>query len=95
MVTLNPLRSVSPYDTLSHELFVNDLFGSSSGVLVMSGKRNEIESKAVPLWPDAGRMLGLGRGTTYKKAQMGEIRTLPLSGKKLVPRSWLKQVLGE
>jgi hypothetical protein len=65
------------------------------GVLAMSRKQDEIESKAVPLWPEAGRMLGLGRGTTYKKAQTGEIKTLPLSGKKLVPRSWLKQVLGE
>jgi len=61
----------------------------------MSRKENEIEPKAVPLWPDAGRMLGLGRGTTYQKAQTGEIKTLPLSGKKLVAKSWLKMVLGE
>jgi hypothetical protein len=58
-------------------------------------KRNphEIEPQVVPLWPDAGRALGMCRGTTYKKAAMGEIPTLPFSGKKMVSKKVLDRLI--
>ena len=59
----------------------------------MRGKAKAIIPRTVPLWPDAGRMLGYGRATSYKKAQRGEIPTLPISGKQLVPTDWLERVL--
>lgn len=59
----------------------------------MKRNPNEIEPQVVPLWPDAGRALGYCRGTTYKKAAMGEIPTLPLSGKKLVSKKVLEYLI--
>lgn len=53
----------------------------------------DIKTRTVPLWPDAGTALGYGRCTTYKKADRGEIKTLPFTGKRLVPVAWLEKVL--
>lgn len=38
----------------------------------------------VPLWPDAGRALGLGRSSTYDAADRGEIPGLIRIGRKYV-----------
>ena len=48
----------------------------------------------VPLWPVAGRALGLERGATYAAAAEGKIATLDVSRKKSVPTSWLRRKLG-
>ena len=56
--------------------------------------RKAIKPLAVPLWPDAGQMLGLGKCAAYEKAARGEIRTLPMPGRRLVPISWLSEILG-
>jgi hypothetical protein len=56
----------------------------------------EIMTKlAVPLWPIAGKALGLGQYAAHAAAERGDIPTLPWGGKQPpVPTSWLKRVLG-
>ena len=58
--------------------------------------RSEIMTKlAVPLWPTAGRALGLGQHATREAAERGAIQTLKGMGrKKPVPTSWLRKKLG-
>ena len=49
----------------------------------------------VPIWPTAGKALGLGRGATYAAAARGDIPTVPTGGhKKRVPTAKLRQMLG-
>ena len=50
---------------------------------------------AVPLWPDTGQALGLGRNATYDAARRGEIPTLTFGRLKKVPWSFYRQCLGE
>ncbi len=45
------------------------------------------------LWPDVGQALGLGRSATYAAAQRGEIPTLRIGGKVLVPTACLRRML--
>ena len=60
----------------------------------MESDAKQTNPRAVPLWPDAGQRLGLGRCNTYKLAENGEIPTLPFSrGKKMVSTAWLDKVL--
>ena len=58
--------------------------------------RREILTKlAVPVWPVAGKALGLGRHAARTAAARGDIPTLKWAGKQApVPTSWLRQVLG-
>ena len=48
----------------------------------------------VPLWPEAGKALGLTRGQTYKCAKDGDIVVLEFGKLKRVSTSWLRQKLG-
>jgi hypothetical protein len=48
----------------------------------------------VPLWPTAGRALGLGRSATYDAARRGDIPTLDVGHKKPVPTAPLRKMLG-
>jgi hypothetical protein len=48
----------------------------------------------VPLWPTAGRALGLGRSATYDAASRGEIPTIQVGRKKPVPTAPLRKMLG-
>lgn len=45
------------------------------------------------LWPDAGRALGLGRNSTFKAAKSGEIPTLRIGKRLLVPRAAFEALL--
>ena len=58
--------------------------------------RKEIMTKlAVPVWPTAGKALGLGQHAALAAAKRGDIHTLPWGGKQPpVPTSWLRRVLG-
>jgi len=58
--------------------------------------RKEILTKlAVPVWPVAGRALGLGQHSALKAAKNGGIPTVEGMGrKKPVPTIWLRHVLG-
>jgi hypothetical protein len=48
----------------------------------------------VPVWPHAGRLLGLSRGGSFAASQRGDIKTLKIGRLRKVPTSWLKQTLG-
>lgn len=48
----------------------------------------------VPLWPTAGRALGLGRNATYEAAERGEIPTVKVGRKRPVPTAPLRRLLG-
>jgi hypothetical protein len=57
--------------------------------------RTLLDSHAVvPLWPEAGRALGLTRGHTYRCAEAGDIEVIPMGRLKRVPTSWLRRRLG-
>jgi hypothetical protein len=52
------------------------------------------ENAVLPLWPEAGRVLGLRRGATYAAARSGDIKTIRLGRLLKVPTAWLRQKLG-
>jgi len=57
--------------------------------------RREIMTKlTVPLWPTAGRALGLGRNLTFEGARTGEIETIAVGRRRPVPTAWLRRKLG-
>lgn len=57
--------------------------------------RRLLDSRAtVRLWPEAGEVLGLKRGQTYRCASTGEISTLDFGRVKRVSTEWLRQKLG-
>ena len=49
----------------------------------------------VPLWPHAGKALGLSRGSTYAAAGRGEIPTIKIGRLLRVPVRALEQMLAE
>jgi hypothetical protein len=52
------------------------------------------QPELIPLWPDAGQMAGLSRGSTYKAADRGEIPPIRIGNLRKVPlRKW-RRVLG-
>ena len=51
------------------------------------------EHAALPLWPEAGKVLGLRRGATYAAAQSGAIKTIRFGRLLKVPTAWLRQKL--
>jgi hypothetical protein len=52
------------------------------------------EPLAMPLWPDTGRLLGLGKNRTYDSARAGEIPTVPF-GRVLRVTMWFYRQLRE
>jgi hypothetical protein len=48
----------------------------------------------VPLWPTAGRALGLGRNSTFQGAKNGEIETIAVGRRRPVPTAFLRRKLG-
>jgi hypothetical protein len=52
------------------------------------------ENVVLPLWPETGRLLHLGRGATYAAAERGEIATVDFGRLKRVPTSWIRRKLG-
>jgi malate dehydrogenase (oxaloacetate-decarboxylating)(NADP+) len=51
------------------------------------------ENAVLPLWPETGKILNLGRGSTYAAAQSGHIKTVPFGRLKKVPTAWLRSIL--
>src|SRR5262245_22821812 len=49
------------------------------------------ERPTVPLWPTAGQILGIGRGTAYEAAKTGQIKVLEFGRRKVVPTAWLRK----
>jgi hypothetical protein len=62
----------------------------------MNGKiRRDIMTKlTVPLWPTAGKALGLGRSSTYEGARTGEIETIKVGRRQPVSTAFLRRKLG-
>lgn len=48
----------------------------------------------VPLWPTAGQAIGLGRNATYAAAERGDIPTIRIRGRIVVPTAPLRRMLG-
>jgi hypothetical protein len=59
------------------------------------GTDTEVEPKFIPLWPDAGQQAGLGRNSTYKAADRGDIPTVRFGGRRMVPVAKWKEITGE
>lgn len=52
------------------------------------------EAPTIPLWPAAGRAVGLGRSATYDAAARGDIPTIRLGRRIVVPTASLRRLLG-
>lgn len=61
--------------------------GRFTGSAIESGER------AVCTIPEAGAMLGIGRASAYLAAARGEIPTLKLGGRRVVPLVQLRRML--
>lgn len=53
-----------------------------------------IERQTLNLWPDTGKILGLGRNSTFEAAKRGDIPTIRIGGRILVPKQSLDRLLG-
>lgn len=62
-----------------------------AGVCIPEGLRGKL---VIPLWPDAGQAIGLAKNATYAAARRGEIPTVRLGVKLLVPVVPFLQVFG-
>ena len=52
------------------------------------------EKTSVPLWPIAGKALGLGRNATYRAAHRGEIQVNTFGARMTAPTAPLRRRLG-
>jgi excisionase family DNA binding protein len=59
----------------------------------MNTKLQITERLTLNLWPEVGRILGLSRPSTYAAAKNGEIPTIRIGGRILVPRAALERLL--
>jgi excisionase family DNA binding protein len=55
-------------------------------------KGEAIKRLTVPVWPDAGRTLGLGRNATYVAIARGQIPAIRIGRKLLVPKRALERL---
>ena len=51
------------------------------------------ERETFNLWPETGKKLGLCRNATYEAARKGEIPTIRIGGRILVPKAALNRLL--
>ncbi len=51
------------------------------------------DEPTVPLWPTAGKALGLGRSSTYAAAERNEIPVIRIGGRVVVPTAALRRML--
>jgi hypothetical protein len=56
--------------------------------------KSDDERLTYDLWPEFGKLLGLGRTSTYKAAQRGEIPTINVGGSKKVPKKKAHEKFG-
>ncbi len=55
----------------------------------------ELENKTtVPLWPTTAQLIGIGRNAVYRAAATGQIPTLKIGGRIVVPVAKLLDLLG-
>ena len=53
---------------------------------------NDVEPLVMPLWPDTGQALGLGKNSTYAAAKAGDIPTVRFGRLKKVPMWFYRQL---
>lgn len=53
----------------------------------------DIQPLTIPVWPDAGRLLGLGRNATYGAISRGEIPVIRLGRRIVVSRRALERLI--
>lgn len=63
----------------------------ASGALL--GIERSTERRTLNLWPETGRILGLSRPSTYAAAKRGDIPTIKIGARILVPRAALERLL--
>lgn len=51
-----------------------------------------IERLARPIWPDTGEALGLCRNSVYQAAKKGDIPTIKVGGRSLVPEWFFRKL---
>jgi hypothetical protein len=62
----------------------------------MAKRKNQVVAETMPLWPDAGQALGLGKNLTYAAAKRGEIPGLMRFGRSFkVARAPFRRALEE
>jgi excisionase family DNA binding protein len=59
----------------------------------VTGRKPQAEEKLVLSVPEAGRLLGLSRNSAYEAAGRGDIPTIRIGGRILVPRIALLRML--
>ena len=59
----------------------------------MATKEDEYP-EIINLWPDAGQMVGLSRGSTYKAAERGDIPTVRIGNLLKVPTRKFRRKFG-
>jgi excisionase family DNA binding protein len=55
---------------------------------------NKTECQTVRLWPEAAHILGIGRNVAYEGAKSGQIPTVRIGKRILVPRAAIDRLLG-
>lgn len=58
-------------------------------------KSPALKSAVMRLWPEAGRYIGAGRSKVYDMARAGELPTIRIGRKYVVPKSALDRWLDE
>ena len=53
----------------------------------------KIKRQTLNLWPEAGKVLGLGRNSTYAAAQRGDLRIIRIGRRLLVPIAEIDRLL--
>jgi excisionase family DNA binding protein len=53
----------------------------------------QIERLTIPVWPDAGKALGLGRNATYDAVARGEIPVIRFGRRIVVPKRALERMV--
>ena len=51
------------------------------------------EQATLTVWPEAGRILGLSKGSAYEAAKHGEIPTIRIGRRLVVPTAALRRML--
>lgn len=56
-------------------------------------KFDETQRQTLNLWPETAEILGLSRGATFQAAKRGEIPTIRIGRRLLVPKAALAKML--
>lgn len=59
------------------------------GVATATLEGNAVESVLVTIWPDAGKALGLGRSKMFELVEKGEIVSVRVGRRRLIPAAAL------